>query len=115
MRTTVPDFFVSYAVGVWPNLEWSRQIMVNGATGATEFIDSLGFYQTSTPVVIDLDGDGRDEALLSVNIHIYDKLDRPVLHNMLVSVNFKTKDVSQITDTNIGRKYFDHTLDWRPG
>ncbi|HEY5745692.1 MAG TPA: PQQ-binding-like beta-propeller repeat protein, partial [Chryseolinea sp.] len=73
---SVPDFFVSYAVGVWPNLEWSRQIMVNGSTGATEFIDSLGFYQTSTPVVIDLDGDGRDEALLSVNIHIYDKLDR---------------------------------------
>lgn len=99
---TVPDFFVSYAVGVWPNLEWSKQIMVNGATGATEFIDSLGFYQTSTPVVIDLDGDGRDEALLSVNIHIYDKLDRPILHNMLVSVDFKTKEVSQLTDTNIG-------------
>lgn len=99
---TIPDFFVSYAVGVWPKLEWSRQIMVNGATGSTEFIDSLGFYQTSTPVVIDLEGDGRDEALLSVNIHIYDNLNRQTLNNMLVSLDFKTKEVTQITETNKG-------------
>jgi outer membrane protein assembly factor BamB len=99
---TIPDFFVSYAVGVWPNLEWSRQIMVNGANGNTEYIDSLGFYQTSTPVVIDLDGDGRDEALLSVNVHIYDQLNRKTLNNMLVSLNFKTGEVTQITDTQMG-------------
>jgi outer membrane protein assembly factor BamB len=99
---TIPDFFVSYAVGVWPNLEWSRQVMVNGATGNTEYIDSLGFYQTSTPVVIDLDGDGRDEALLSVNVHIYDQFNRKTLNNMLVSLNFKTGEVTQITDTQKG-------------
>jgi outer membrane protein assembly factor BamB len=99
---TIPDFFVSYAVGTWPKLEWSRQIMVNGATGVTEFVDSLGFYQTSTPVVIDLNGDGTDEAILSINIHILDNLDRPMLNNMLVSVNFKTKEVVQVTDTHKG-------------
>ncbi len=99
---TIPDFFVSYAVGVWPNLEWSRQVMVNGATGKTEYVDSLGFYQTSTPVVIDIDGDGRDEALLSVNIHIYDELNRKTLNNMLVSLDFKTKEVNQIANTNKG-------------
>lgn len=99
---TIPDFFVSYAVGVWPKLEWSRQVMVNGATGNTEFIDSLGFYQTSTPVVIDLDGDGRDEAILSVNIHVYDQLNRQSMNNMLVTLDFKTKEVKQLTDTNIG-------------
>jgi outer membrane protein assembly factor BamB len=99
---SIPDFFVSYAVGVWPNLEWSRQVMVNGATGNAEFIDSLGFYQTSTPVVMDFEGDGRDEAILSVNIHIYDHLNRQSLNNMLVSVDFKTKEVNQLTDANIG-------------
>jgi hypothetical protein len=96
---SIPDFLVSYAVGVWPKLEWSRQLMVNGATGNTEFIDSLGFYQTSTPVVIDFDGDGRDEAIMSVNIHVYDRLDRPMLHNMLVAIDFKAPEVNQITDT----------------
>jgi outer membrane protein assembly factor BamB len=97
-----PDFFISYAVGVWPNLEWSRQVMVNGATGKTEFVDSLGFYQTSTPVVVDLNGDGRDEAILSVNIHVYDKLNRQSLNNMLVAIDFKTKEVHQLSETNIG-------------
>lgn len=99
---TIPDFFVSYAVGAWPKLEWSRQIMVNGATGTTEFVDSLGFYQTSTPVVIDLDGDGRDEALLSVNIHIFDQYNIRTLNNMMVSLDFKTNEVNQITQTNKG-------------
>jgi outer membrane protein assembly factor BamB len=99
---SIPDFFVSYAVGVWPKLEWSRQVMVNGATGSIEFIDSLGFYQTSTPVVIDLEGDGRDEALLSVNIHIYDQFNRQTLNNILVILDFKTKEVTQITEPSKG-------------
>lgn len=99
---TIPDFFVSYAVGVWPKLEWSRQIMVNGANGNTEFVDSLGFYQTSTPVVIDLDGDGRDEALLSVNIHIYDEFNRQTLNNMLAIVDFKSNEVNQISEAQKG-------------
>src|SRR5690606_25886015 len=48
---SVPDFFMSYAIGRWPKLEWSKQFMVNGANGRIEFLDSLGYYQTSTPVV----------------------------------------------------------------
>jgi len=99
---TIPDFFVSYAVGVWPKLEWSRQLMINGATGETEFIDSLGFYQTSTPVVINLDDDAQDEALLSVNIHVFDNLNRQTLNNMVVSVDFQSKEVTQITQTYKG-------------
>jgi hypothetical protein len=92
----VPDFFVSYAVGVWPNLEWSKQILVNGANGKIEYVDSLGFYQTSTPVVIDIDGDGRDEAILSVNIQVYDERDNLSLNNIIVSLNFKTGEMDQL-------------------
>lgn len=94
----VPDFFVSYAVGQWPKLEWSKQIMVDGASGGIAYLDSLGFYQTSTPVVIDLDDDGQDEALLSVNIHIYDEANRRALYNMIVSLDFDTREVNQVTD-----------------
>lgn len=95
---SIPDFFVSFAIGEWPTLEWSKQAMVDGASGKIAYIDSLGFYQTSTPVVIDLDGNGKDEALLSVNIHIYDEHNKRALYNMLVSVDFKTNEVNQITD-----------------
>ena len=98
----VLDFFVSYAVGQWPKLEWSRQFMVNGATGKMEYLDSLGFYQTSTPVVVDIDGDGRDEAIMSVNIHVYDQLNNQALNNMLVVIGFKKNEVIQLSETNKG-------------
>jgi outer membrane protein assembly factor BamB len=98
----IPDFFISYAVGVWPKLEWSKQLMVNGADGTVMYTDSLGFYQTSSPVVADLDGDGRDEVLLSVNVHVYDELNRRELQNMLVSINFKDGRVESMSETNKG-------------
>jgi outer membrane protein assembly factor BamB len=98
----VPDFFVSYAIGVWPNLDWSKQIMVNGATGKIEYIDSLGYYQTSTPVVIDINNDGYEEAILSVNSHVYDEANRRTLQNLLVVIDFKTQTVTQLTERAVG-------------
>ena len=92
-----PDFFVSYAIGEWPNLEWSKQVMVDGKSGSVAYMDSLGFYQTSTPVVIDIDGNGTDEALLSVNIHIYDEMNKRQLYNMIVSLDFNGGEVKEFT------------------
>jgi len=98
----VPDFFVSYAVGHWPDFGWSRQFMVNGATGKIAYLDSLGSYQTSTPVVIDLNGDGIDEAILNVNSEVYDDVNSPSFNNILVIVDFKANDFRQFGDGNPG-------------
>jgi hypothetical protein len=98
----VPDFFVSYAVGQWPDFGWSRQIMVNGATGKIAFTDSLGSYQTSTPVVIDLDGDGIDEAILNLNMLLVDPLNNKKFHNMLAIVDFKGNEVLQAWEGHPG-------------
>lgn len=95
---TIPDFFVSYAQGVWPKLEWTKQYMVNGQNGAVEFSDSLGYYQTSSPVVADLNGDGRDEALLSVNYQVLDSLGIKTFFNTLMVVEFGAKEVVQLLD-----------------
>lgn len=99
---SIPDFFVSYAIGRWPRLDWSKQIMVNGATGKVEYIDSLGYYQTSTPVIIDLNNDGREEAILSVNSHVFDKLNRRTLNNLLVVIDFSTNTVTQPWESAVG-------------
>lgn len=99
---SVPDFFVSYAIGVWPKLDWSKQIMVDGATGKIEFLDSLGYYQTSTPVVMDMNNDGYEEAILSVNSHVYDEANRRTLNNLLVVIDFRTNTVTQLWDSTVG-------------
>jgi len=106
---TVPDFFVSYAQGVWPKLDWTRQYMVDGASGAIQFADSLGYYQTSTPVVADLTGDGTDDALLVVNYHVTDELYQKWFYNMLVAVDFKAGEVIEL-----GVNYEGHNLSSTP-
>ena len=98
----VPDFFASYAVGQWPDLGWSKQLMVNGATGKIAYLDSLGSYQTSTPVVIDLDNNGVDEALLNVNIQAFNEMNIGSFQNTLLVINFKGNEVLQVWDSNPG-------------
>ena len=96
VNDSVPDFFVSYAQGVWPNLEWSKQVMVDGRNGAIEFEDTLGYYQTSTPVVADLNGDGIDEVILSINYQRIDSLEQKYLLNKLVVIEFTEKLVVEL-------------------
>ena len=71
-----PDFFVTFAQGVWPDLSWTKQAMINGKNGKIEFRDSLGYYQTSSPVVADLTGDGVEEVILSVDYQVLDAIGR---------------------------------------
>jgi hypothetical protein len=98
----IPDFFASYAVGQWPDLGWSKQFMVNGATGKVVYTDSLGSYQTSTPVVLDLNGDGVDEAILNVNVVTYDLLNIARFHNILVVMDFKENQAVQLWNGHPG-------------
>lgn len=92
-----PDFFISIAAGVWPKLEWNRQFMIDGSDGSIAYSDSLGFYQTSSGIAIDLNKDGREEVLLSVNYQEIDSLYRKFFRNMLVAINFETGEPFQIS------------------
>ena len=98
----IPDFFVSYAQGVWPDLEWSKQIMVNGANGAIEFEDTLGFYQLSTPIVMDLNGDGKDEALLPMNYQVTNEFHMKFFHNNIMAIEFTEKVAVELDLQNEG-------------
>ncbi|MBS0000764.1 MAG: PQQ-binding-like beta-propeller repeat protein [Cyclobacteriaceae bacterium] len=95
-KDSIPDIFVSYAQGSWPNLDWTKQFMVNGADGKIEFMDSLGFYQTSTPVIADLNLDGTDDALLVVNYQVIDDLYRKWFYNMLVGIDFVKNEIIEL-------------------
>ena len=92
----IPDFFVSHAIGTWPRLDWSVQAMVNGKTGEIEFMDSLGFYQNTTPITLDWNGDGYDEVLMSVNIQEVNELFQKFFYNILVLIDFQEPDIKQI-------------------
>lgn len=98
----VPDLFGVFAMGTWPDLGWSRQVMVDGRTGEIAFADSLGLYLTSSPVAVDLNGDGRDEVILSVNIQTLTPLMQTRFYTMLVAIDFATDEIVQLGDPLAG-------------
>jgi hypothetical protein len=63
----VLDFFTFISKGQWPNSTGSIEVMLNGKDGTIEYMDSIGCTGFSSPVVYDLNDDGRDEAIISVN------------------------------------------------
>ncbi len=98
----IPDLFASYAKGTWPQLDWSTQFLADGKNGKVLFVDSLGFYQNSTGVACDWDGDGKDEILLSVNIQEIKNGFYKYFYNFLALIDFKTNEVLQVGDLHEG-------------
>lgn len=63
----VPDVFVCYAIGTYPAYDRGIQFLLDGATGkVVRQFESSGFSYAS-PLTADLNNDGHDDALVSVN------------------------------------------------
>jgi outer membrane protein assembly factor BamB len=90
----VPDVFVNFGIGIWPDQRQCLQMAFSGADGSLIFEDSLSFFSMSSPVTVDLDGDRRDELLLSVNFKVTRTLAGIAIgnevHNKLIAINFAT-------------------------
>jgi len=101
-RDDVPDIFISYSQGEWPQLSWGKQLMVNGSNGEIEYVDSLGFYQMTSAVVADLNGDGQDEALLPINFQVLNEYQMKFFYNNIVAIEFTEKIAVQLGLQNEG-------------
>jgi len=96
----IPDLFTFISKGQWPNSTGSIQIMLNGKDGSVEYMDSIGCTGFSSPVVYDLNNDGHDEVIISVNEFDcslgYASTSPRVIENKLVAIDFFKKSVSTI-------------------
>jgi outer membrane protein assembly factor BamB len=99
----VPDFFTFVSMGKWPNSTGSVQVLLDGKTGHVVWSDSLGCTGFSSPVASDLNGDGRDEAIISVNDYDcslgYVGRSPKAIQNRLLVVDFEHGAVSPIDQT----------------
>lgn len=96
----VPDFFTFVSRGQWPNSTGSLQVLFDGRDGRIAFMDSIGCTGFSSPVAYDIDHDGRDEAILSVNVYdcalgFTGKSPREI-ENRLIAINFRTNTIQTI-------------------
>lgn len=96
----IPDFFTFISKGQWPNSTGSLQIMLNGKDGNVEYMDSIGCTGFSSPVVYDLNNDGHDEAIISVNEYDcslgYASTSPRLIENKLIAIDFFKKSVNTI-------------------
>lgn len=100
----IPDVLAYVCTGVWPNYTGTYQMMLDGRDGTIRWKDSLGCGGLSSPVVYDLNRDGVDEAILSINAFDCSRGYIPVLdtkpfviENRLIAIDF-AKQSTQIID-----------------
>lgn len=103
----IPDVFTFVSEGQWPNSTGSLQVMLDGSNGKVSYLDSMGCTGYSSPVIYDLNDDGTDEAIISINefdctLGFAGKSPREI-ENRLIAVDFSTHDVTLI-DQTIGFK-----------
>ncbi|MBD0366585.1 MAG: PQQ-binding-like beta-propeller repeat protein [Flavisolibacter sp.] len=100
----IPDFFTFTSKGQWPNSKGTVQVMINGKDGSVAYTNSIGCTGFSSPVVYDLDGDGRDEAIISVNEFDcsagYAALPPTKMKNKLIAIDFSNQSVHTIDEAD---------------
>jgi hypothetical protein len=103
----VPDVFTFVSKGEWPNNSGSLQVMLDGKSGNIAYLDSIGCTGFSSPVVYDINGDGTDEAIISINefdcAKGFTESSIKGIENKLIAINFKNQS-TQIIDQAVGFK-----------
>lgn len=103
----IPDFFTFVSKGEWPNNSGSIQVMFDGKDGKVAYMDSIGCTGFSSPVVFDIDEDGRDEVMISINEFDcnrgYAAATSFTIENKLLAIDFSKSSV-QIIDQTVGFK-----------
>ncbi len=103
----VPDLFTFVSKGAWPENTGSLQVMLDGKSGEIAYMDSMGCTGFSSPVVYDLNHDGRDEAIISINEYDclggFTKNAPAEMINKLLAIDFKENKV-QLIDQLTGFK-----------
>ena len=109
-KDDVPDFFTFVSKGEWPNSTGSLEVMLNGKDGKVEYMDSIGCTGYSTPVVYDLNDDGYDDAIISVNEFDcslgYASKTPPQMQNRLLAISFPDKLIKVIDETKNFKNIF---------
>ena len=99
----IPDFFTFISKGEWPNSTGSVEVMLDGRNGDISYMDSIGCTGFSSPVIYDLNNDGRDEAIISINNFDcslgYAAKSPQVMENKLIAIDFAKKSIDTLDRT----------------
>jgi hypothetical protein len=92
-----PDVFLSLAKGQSSGYTDYYQVLLDGATGNVVMKDSIGHLQFASGNAIDLNNDGRDEAILAVNY-----MENGYWKHRLQSFDFVNNTLQEIVPVHAG-------------
>lgn len=92
-----PDVFGVFYKGAAPTFTEFYQILIDGATGSIVWKDSLGSMHYGSSSAVDLDLNGRDEAIVSLNYHNGSSFSHQVL-----SIDFQNDVVTPMSVVEAG-------------
>jgi outer membrane protein assembly factor BamB len=97
---SIPDFFTFISKGAWPNSTGTVEVLIDGKDGNVAYMDSIGCTGFSSPVVYDLNDDGLDDAIISINNFDcslgYASKSPRTIENKLLAIDFSKKSVDTI-------------------
>jgi hypothetical protein len=92
-----PDVFLVLFKGIAPSYSDFYQVMLDGQDGSVVFKDSLGAMHYASANAVDLNNDGRDEAIVSVNY-----FENGYYKNRIQQIDFQNNTIQQINATKTG-------------
>lgn len=110
----IPDLFTFVSKGEWPNNTGTIEVMLDGRTGEVVYTDEMGCTGFSSPVVYDLNGDGNDEVIISINEFECSKgfvaQTIPEIVNKLIAIDFRRRSVNVIDQSKGFKNIFSTPL-----
>lgn len=92
-----PDVFLVLFKGTAPSYTDFYQVMLDGQSGTEQFKDSLGSMHYASANAIDMNNDGRDEAVISLNY-----FENGHFKHRLQQIDFQNNTIQQINTTKAG-------------
>ena len=83
-------------------MEATRPLLVDGKQGQILFIDSIGFYQMSSPVIADFNNDGYNDAMVNLNFFAPNENNEKTIYNTLMVYDFFQKGKYTIGEQHVG-------------
>ncbi|MFO7256206.1 MAG: PQQ-binding-like beta-propeller repeat protein [Bacteroidota bacterium] len=109
-----PDLFTFVSKGEWPNNTGTIEVMLNGKNGEIAYRAEMGCTGFSSPVVYDLNKDGVDEAIISINEFDcslgFVEATIPQIQNRLLAVDFRRGSIQPIDESQGVKNIF--TTPW---
>lgn len=93
----IPDVFAVLAKGEEPSYTDFYQLMLDGETGQPHFLDSIGTLHFASANAVDLNQDGRDEAVITLSA-----MENGAYRHRLYQINFISGVVSLLGNQQTG-------------